>query len=291
VFSFELEDRVRALAPEFSPADFEAALWDLVWDAQISNDTFAPLRARRQTVKRGSRRRASNVVGGRWYLVASLLRADTNLTQQALARANMLLRRYGIVSREAALAERIPGGFGPIYKALSAMEEAGRVRRGYFVEELSAAQFAHVGSVDRLRAASTDNDAQLCDDDLSIIAAADPANPYGTLLPWPRSARDEQARARRVAGAWLILIRGQPLLYVGPNGRQLITLAGTDDVGEDALLLAFAALGRLPRSGRRRLLTIERVDGVPVSKSPHLARLKACGFESDYRGLTRSLGG
>ncbi len=291
MFSFELEDHVRARAPDFGPADFEAALWDLVWESQISNDTFAPLRAQRRTAQRASRRRASNLAGGRWSLVANLLRPEINPTQQALARANMLLRRYGIVSREAGLAERIPGGFGPIYKALSAMEETGRVRRGYFVEELSAAQFAHVGSVDRLRAVTADNDAPLSEDDVLIIAAADPANPYGTLLPWPRSTADEQPRLRRVGGAWLILVRGRPVLYVGPNGRQLSTIGGTDGGDEDALSLAFSALARLPRAGRRRLLTVERVDGVPVNQSPHLAQLKACGFESDYRGLTRSLAG
>ena len=166
------------------------------------------------------------MAGGRWSRVDSLLDPKVSDTERAVARANMLLERYGVVSREAALAEAVPGGFGPIYKVLSAMEESGRVRRGYFIEGLSAAQFARPGIVDRLRDMRTENETLIgaTVEDIQYLSVIDPANPWGVLLPWPESGSlGATTKIRRVAGAWLLLGAGKPLLYVSANGRQLIS--------------------------------------------------------------------
>ena len=145
---------------------FETALWDLVWDGLITNDTFAPLRGlgagARKPGRRASTVRGSLLAGGRWSLVAALQApadgadAPARNTERLLARVQMLLERYGIVSREAVAAENLLGGFGPLYRVLKQMEESGRVRRGHFVEGLSGAQFALPGAVERLRAERLD---------------------------------------------------------------------------------------------------------------------------------------
>jgi ATP-dependent Lhr-like helicase len=171
------------------------------------------------------------------------------------------------------------------------MEEAGRVRRGYFVENLSGAQFARPGAVDRLRAARAPIDADpsdLRESDVRSLPAIDPANPFGALLPWPATGAGEATRARRVPGAWVILVQGRPLLFVGPGGRQLLTFPET--LGDEyAFELALRALHRLPRGTRRGALVVEKVDGVPVRESVHFERMRRSGFESDYRGLAASL--
>ena len=116
--------------------------------------------------------------------------AATEATERLLAQARMLLERYGVLSREAVAAEDLPGGFGPLYKVLKQMEEVGQVRRGYFIEGLSGAQFALPAAIERLRAARLDEPPLDGFDpaDVRILAAIDPANPYGALLPWPEVA-------------------------------------------------------------------------------------------------------
>jgi ATP-dependent Lhr-like helicase len=290
-FLTELEDRVNASVSGHTAAEFRGALWDLVWAGQITNDTCAPLRSLGRTAKGGRRRRrglVDRLAGGRWSLVGSLVPSDPNPTAQAVARAGLLLERYGVVSREAALAEELPGGFAPLYKVLKEMEDTGRVRRGYFVEGLSGAQFSHPGAVDRLRAArpeAEERDRPVTVDDVVMLAAVDPANPYGTLLDWPEAARAEQAKPRRVAGAWVLLARGRPVLYVAPRGRRIISFPGTIRAEDGALAAALAALRQLPRSGRRGLLVIEKIDGVAAADSTLLPEFRAAGYQLDYRGL------
>ena len=314
---------------------FDAALWDLVWDGLVTNDTFAPLRALaagkgkgagaggrlggRTGPGRGGRHTArahasaglrggfgrgggvgmaGGLAGGRWSLVADL-GADDDITdtERVLFSARLLLERYGVVSREAVAAEGIPGGFGPLYKMLKELEEGGQVRRGHFVEGLSGAQFALPGAVERLRAAREDEQPMdgYTEDDVRILAAADPANPYGTLLDWPASAAGtpEQPQTRgngvarqspkRSAGAWLILVAGKPVLYLAANGRQLLSFPASLTAGGRELALAAAALHRIP-SGRKRLL-IQHIDGEPALESPLRDTLLAAGFESDYDAL------
>jgi ATP-dependent Lhr-like helicase len=287
-FLVELELAVQNAHPEAAAQDFRAALWDLAWAGRITNDTFAPLRSLGRAAPEGPRARRRigyALAGGRWSRVEDLTDPTVTDTERTLARATMLLDRYGVVSRETALAESLPGGFGPVYRALRAMEEAGRVRRGYFVEGLSGAQFAQDGVIDRLRAARPE-DAEgepPGEGDTLLLPAVDPSNPYGAILPWPQTA-DPEARPRRVPGAWLVLVRGRPALYLAPGGRHLFTFPSPE--GTDALGAAFQALHRLPGNRKPRLLTVERVDGLPVRESPHHDRLHRSGFRSDYRGLT-----
>jgi len=287
-FLFEIEDAVRSEPAALTAEEFNAALWDLVWSGRITNDTFAPLRAlgHKASRSRGRRRAGSaSPAGGRWSRVDPLTSKDVPDTERALALANMLLDRYGVVSREMAGAEELHGGFGAIYKVLATLEESGRVRRGYFVEGLSGAQFARPGSVDRLRAGRDPWDESGDLDEISYLPALDPANPWGSLLPWPPCGDDRKAaRPRRVAGAWLLLHQGRPVLYLGPNGRQLTSFPA--NLGDPAVRhAAFAALTKLPKAQRRGALVIEKIDARPVLESPLADELLAAGFVRDYRGL------
>jgi ATP-dependent Lhr-like helicase len=280
-FLMELAQAAETVEPAVRRDDFEAALWDLVWAGRITNDTFAPLRALAKGVTRSGTRRAGDIAGGRWSLVADL-GSQAEDTTRLLARARMLLERYGIVSREAAQAEALPGGFGPLYRVLKEMEAGGRVRRGWFCEGLSGAQFALAGALDRLRATRQD-EAPLDGfpaDQVLTLAALDPANPYGALVPWPATAGG--AAPRRAAGAWLVLVAGRPVLYVAAGGRQVLTFPGscTDQGGE--LALALTALHRLPH---RRRLAIRELDGIAAPGSPLREAVEAAGFVLDEQAL------
>ena len=288
-FLVDLEGAVRRVRPGLSRSDFEATLWTLVWRGLITNDSFAPLRALGAPARRAAGPGWS-LAGGRWSLVRDRVDASVSETERALGRAEMLLERYGVLSREAAVAEGLPGGFGPLYRVLRLLEEAGRVRRGYFVEGLSGAQFALPGAVERLRAVRPDPDAiaPAGPAEVRVLAAVDPANPYGALVPWPAPAAGCEARPRRVAGARVVLVRGEVLVYASPDGRHLLTF-GAAEADAATLPLAFAAVATLPRAGRRRPATVEQVDGVPVTQSRHRALLLAAGFEPDYRGLRPGL--
>ena len=281
-FAFELEAPIKHAMPDIQPSEIDALLWDLVWAGLITNDTFQPLISLRRS---GPRRRAAEFATGRWSLVSGLVSASSD-TARTVARANLLLERYGIVSREAVNGETLRGGFSPIYRALSAMEETGKVRRGYFVEGLSGAQFAQPGAVEQARAARSDTSpAEPTDDDVLCLAALDPANPYGTLLPWPAAQSP-----RRIPGAFVVLAQGEPVLYLGPQARALTTFEvpstlGNPEAQARLLALAFTALTRANPTGRRRSLRIERIDGVPARESPLRASLEAIGFRSDPRGL------
>ena len=281
-----------------------AALWDLVWAGRISNDTLTPLRALtrggrtahrprrappRARATSGSRARGPARGGppetaGRWALLPAL---DTDPTRRAHATAERLLDRHGVVTRGAVVNERVPGGFAAVYRVLSAFEDSGRCRRGYFVGGLGAAQFGTAGSVDRLRTY-----AEPAPHPVAItLAATDPANPYGAALPWPdRSAPaidGEPAgghRPGRKAGALVVLVEGAPVLYVERGGRTLLTW--TDD--EDTLTRAAVSLAEAARRGALGRLSVERADGEPLLGSgptPLRAALQAAGFVSTPRGL------
>jgi len=286
-FLVELEDAVRPRFPATGTGEWDAAIWDLVWAGVVTNDTLAPLRALGTTRRQGSRHRGARpLAGGRWSLVSQIADPEVSPTARSVALAEVLLERYGILSREAATAEALPGGFGPLYRVLSEMEDGGRVRRGYFVEGLSGAQFARPGTVDRLRAAGARLPGDREDEDslVRVLAAADPANPWGALLPWPETARPAEARPRRVPGAWVILADGLPALYLGPGRRHLLTFPQTAQA-EDRLQRALSALAALPERLRRGSLTIERIDGEPAADSPLAELMLGQGFMRDYRGL------
>ena len=286
-FLSDLQHLVAEVHPARPGAEFREALWDLVWAGQISNDTFQPLRGIGAPRRRGRTmgRGGNGLAGGRWFLLNQLVNPSVSATERLMARAECLMERYGVVSREAAYCESLVGGFSGLYQVLKAMEDTGRVRRGYFVEGLSGAQFGQTGVIDRLRACRPDDAADFRDaHELMVLAAVDPANPYGALLAWPETDHPASIRPKRVAGAWVFLADGLPVLYAAPNGRHLLTFQRGRRGDSAALEQALTALRGLPRNGRR-LPLIEKVDGLPVLESPMLDRLLAAGFRRDYRGL------
>ena len=250
------------------------ALWDLVWAGEVTNDTFAPLRAigggRGRKSTRPGRARMPRLAQpravGRWSLTADLRAGMPAPTERLHAIAGALLQRHGVLTREAVLAEGTPGGFAGIYPVLRAMEESGRIRRGYFVDGLGGSQFALPGAVDRLRG--------LRDPDGRIVAlaATDPANPYGVVIPWPASP----GRPARAAGAYVVLESGELKLFLERGGRSLLTF-GAVDVGHLAALAAVAiAVGRVE---------VLKVDGASIHDSGLLPALREAGFKSTPRGM------
>jgi ATP-dependent Lhr-like helicase len=190
-----------------------------------------------------------------------------------------MLERYGILTREQALAEGVPGGFSAIYPELSQLETLGVARRGYFVEGLGGAQFALPGAVERLRAGKTAADGDRAP---IVLAAVDPAQPYGAALAWPKSD-DSARRPARVAGAYVVLAGGEPVLYVERGGRGLQTLVAADD---PRLEPALGALVDEVRRGRIKRLALEKVDGEPAGGSRLGPALVALGFQEGPRRLT-----
>ena len=270
-------------------ATLSAALWDLVWAGRVSNDTLTPLRAltRSGTATHRTRRpppRAGRPIrtgppetAGRWALLPAL---DTDATRRAHATAERLLDRHGVVTRGAVMSERVSGGFAAVYKVLSAFEDSGRCRRGYFVAGLGAAQFGTAGAVDRLRTfAEVPPDAKPT---AVALAATDPANPYGAALPWPPG--DGGHRPGRKAGAIVVLVDGLLTLYVERGGRTLLTW--TDE--PDLLGPATASLAEAARRGSLGRMTVERADGEQLlgsGSTPLREALQAAGFVATPRGL------
>ena len=270
------------------------ALWDLVWAGEVTNDTFAPLRALRwRRPARDPRRRPARLdvtrtAGGGGSLVAGArgrrgdgaAPAPADLTAQLHAWTMALLERHGVLTREAVVAEGVPGGFSGVYPILRALEEAGRVRRGYFVEGLGAAQFALPGAVDRLRAV---RDVEPAAPLVHLLAATDPASPYGAALPWPRRGDEDRRPFQRAAGAYVVVVDGVAALYLERGGTTLQTLPAADD--PNVAQLALSSLSVLVADGRLKELVIARVDGVPVGQSPWRDRLLEAGFTPGYRGV------
>ncbi|WP_435820816.1 Lhr family helicase [Micromonospora chersina] len=283
-----------------------AAVWDLVWAGHLTNDTLAPLRAAlggggahrsRPTAPRTRYRRPGRValpsrggpptVAGRW---SRLPDRDLDPTKRAAALADLLLERHGVVTRGAVMAEQVTGGFAAVYPVLSALEERGAARRGYFVEGLGAAQFAVPGAVDRIRALADPADGSRGRGGPTVVlAATDPANPYGAALPWPDRVVDSGDgaapatghRAGRKAGALVVLVGGDLVLYVERGGRTILSF--TDDT--DALAAAGKALADAVHSGALGAISVERADGEAVHSSPLRDALTAAGFRATPRGL------
>jgi ATP-dependent helicase Lhr and Lhr-like helicase len=282
------------------------ALWDLVWATEVTNDTFAPLRAlrwprsgagRRSGAPTGAKPRFASAArmgppeaAGRWSLVSDALATAVALrggsqptdTERRHAQALRLLDGYGVVTRDTVAAESLPGGFSAVYPILREMEERGRVRRGYFIEGLGGAQFCVPAALDRLRAERADPGGDPDPSAALILAAADPANPYGASLTWPRWSDEDRRPLTRSAGAYVVLVEGEPVIYLGSGGKSVETLPAFGDEGKAAL--ALNSLRQLLADGRLRTLQIERVDGVSVNDSPHAAALAEAGFRRSYRG-------
>jgi ATP-dependent Lhr-like helicase len=257
------------------------ALWDLVWAGEVTNDAWQPLRAPRRygtpkterRPRRFARRRAvaPTATQGRWSLTERLFTEP--VSRRSLA--ELLLERQGIVTRDGVRAEGIPGGYGAVYSELRALETLGLCRRGYFVEGLGGAQFALGGAVERLRELRPREGEE---PRVLVLAAADPAQPYGAAIPWPKRAT---GRAARVAGATVVLLGGEAVLFVERGGKTLLPLR---EPGDDWLRVALAALvEHTRRAGRRRRLAVERFDGQPVAESPVMPILLEAGFVAGPR--------
>jgi ATP-dependent Lhr-like helicase len=284
----------------FEPAELQEGLWDLVWAGEVTNDAFAPLRAPRLTLARqqraahqparrfGRRRRpTAPAIQGRWSLTGALFADAPAHGPRMRALAEVMLERYGIVTRETVLAEGVPGGFAALYGELVNLETLGTARRGYFVEGLGGAQFALGGAVERLRGLRTDEPVGPL-----VLAATDPANPYGASLPWPKREGDASGRRpSRVPGAYVVTIDAEPVLYVERGGKGLVALReplGSDGEPADWLADALGALADEVHRGRIGRIGVERFDGEPVVGSVVGALLIEAGFRQGPRKLTLS---
>jgi len=324
----EIHDRIRELLAERGASFFDDiaktiggfrpevlnALWDLVWAGELTNDTLAPLRSMRREKKKskGRRSRASRIprsasrafrsrrtekspgAEGRWSLLVPPGTESPSTTEKQTALAAQLIERYGVLTREMVAAEGVVGSFSGLYPILKAMEEAGKIRRGYFVAGLGAAQFAAPGAEDRLRDmerlvetanfkpdrsefGSEDSE----DDGLLIIAATDPANPYGSAIKWP--ATKSSARPQRVAGAKVLMHRGQLLGYVGRTGMTLMTfLPSTEPERENATRALMDCFRKLAEQGEVVYLT--KVDSVTPRESDINEALMDAGFVPSAKG-------
>jgi ATP-dependent Lhr-like helicase len=258
------------------------ALWELVWAGEATNDAWTPLRAARRyaapaprpsaRTRRFSRRRSDGATAtqGRWSLTERLFAG----TPDRRALAELLLERQGIVTRDGVRAEGIAGGYSAVYGELKALETLGVCRRGYFVEGLGGAQFALGGAVERLRELRPREDDE---PEPLVLGAADPAQPYGAALPWPKRAG---ARAARVAGAQVVLLGGEAALFVERGGRSLVPLREPDDAW---LRPALAALVEHVRRGGAKRLAVERFDGDPVVETELMPLLVEAGFVAGPR--------
>jgi ATP-dependent Lhr-like helicase len=216
-------------------------------------------------------------VAGRWALTPP---REPDPTRRTHARTEAFLERHGVLTRGALETERVTGGFSGIYKVLRLMEDSGQVIRGYVVEGLGAAQFAARGAVDRLRALS-DTSGGRRKQDAIVLAATDPAQPYGAALPWPAPVGETRHRPARKAGALVVLVDGVPALYVERGGRSLLSF--TDE--EETLRAAAAALSRAVREGWLGQLAVERADGEHALTSALAGILREAGFRATPKGL------
>jgi ATP-dependent Lhr-like helicase len=296
-------NQMRSAAPGSNDDEILAALWDLVWAGEVTNDSLAPLRAvvaGAKTKSTKSTSRSSRIGGrprpgrlnrigppagqGRWSLVAPLLATTAHPTEASYAQALQLVERYGVVTREGVLAEGITGGFANVYGVLKVLEERGQVRRGYFVDGLGAAQFAVPGAVDRLRAARETPDPLLHPEDVPapiVLATTDPANPYGATLPWPAT----DGRPARNTSSLVVLRAGKLLAWFDKRGHHLVTFPDTlADTSWAAALMALVPNGRI-KSIEVRKVNGDTLTGPDVPEG-FVEILRAAGFADGYRGMT-----
>ncbi|MGC4066634.1 MAG: helicase-related protein [Polyangiaceae bacterium] len=266
------------------PPDVLTTLWELVWAGEVTNDTLYPLRSLARGEPSAQRRAGRTVKAlpgseGRFSL---LYYEPVSETERRLALVERLLLRHGILVREAIKAEGIAGGFSGIYEVLKAMEDNGRVRRGYFVEGLGAAQFVQPGLEERLRGergGRTDGQALL-------LASSDPASPFGLSLPWPPT---EGARPMRAAGANVVIgADGRLLAWIARRESSVLTFFREPEPEreEDARMVA-TTLRRAIERGERRAYLVTRIDGEEAERTVLGRALIAAGFHATSRGLLK----
>jgi ATP-dependent Lhr-like helicase len=283
------------------PAESLAALWSMVWAGEVTNDTLEPLRsiAREASVTSGRDRMRTRGLAsppgrgalpgseGRWSLRQAQREDAPSDTERRAALARALLERYGVLTREAVQAEGVLGGFSAVYDVLKAMEDGGRVRRGYFLAGRGATQFAVPGADDRLRALRDASEAPKA----IVLAAVDPANPYGAALPWPGRSEgdDETRRPQRAAGALVVLHDGSLVGWLGRGGEALLTFLPPEEPGRGAAAGALArALGDLVDSGERRAMLLTSIDGEAAGKARIGTALHEAGFRVGSEGWMRT---
>ena len=258
------------------PDDVANALWDLVWCGVMTSDSIGALRAftRKRHSRPTSRRQLPSTTpthgAGRWYLTETLLTFTPSPEERALATIDTLLDRYGIITRDVVLAEGVTGGFTGMYAALSSLEDIGRVRRGYFVDGLGAAQFGLPGAIDRLRTPYESG--------LVVLAATDPASPFGSVIPWPET----DGRPTRTAGARVAIENGSLVAWMDSSGRRACIFS-------DDLLQVAAAINSLARVHGRASLS--HIGTRSVHDHELAAGLLGHGFVSGYKGFTLSPSG
>jgi ATP-dependent Lhr-like helicase len=280
------------------PQETVDAIWDLVWKGLLTNDTLHALRAFASPPERTrrpgrhatfrSRRLIPPSAEGRWTVVPS---PASSTTAWATSMAHQLLARHGIVTRDITAVEQLPGGFSAMYPVLRRLEETGRIRRGYFVAGLGAAQFAQPGAIDLLRDARDDRDEVVT----VTISATDPANPYGVLIPWPirleadgSPSASRSGQATRTAGSRVVIVNGRCAAWIGRGDRQLVTGLPDDEPERSRLGRAMArelvALAHRAPEGRRGWL-IEEINGKPAIEDRASQFLLEAGFAATSMGL------
>ncbi len=265
------------------------ALWDLAWAGEVTNDTPGALRAflasrgprseRRPRVGPfRSRRQVPPSAVGRWSLTP-VAPDPPSPTERMKALAEQLLARHGVLTRDAVAFEELPGGFSAVYPVLRALEEAGRVRRGYFVAGLGGLQFAHAGALERLRQRPGPANEE---PRAVVLAATDPANPYGAALPWPRGTA---ARLQRAAGAHVVLVQGALAVFLTGNGREVVPLL--PEAEPDRAAVAGAAAQALAAwaaaTGRHALGWAS--PGTSLAEGPLAPALASAGFVRSGPGV------
>jgi ATP-dependent Lhr-like helicase len=284
------------------PGETLEALWSLVWKGMLTNDGMAALRAycerpaatsrkparrvNQQAVFR-SRRTTPPTAQGRWALNGAALAMDRSATEWSHAIALQLLTRYGVVFRETAHAENLPGGFSAIYDVMKALEESGKIRRGYFAADLGATQFALPAAVDLLRSLRVQQDPDRVE--MVQLAATDPANPYGSLMRWP-AAPDAGSSLTRSVGARVILCDGALVAYLrrGNPNLQVFLPEEEPQRSQMARSLAEFLVGRVQEHedvhGRGGLL-ITTINGVAVAEHWMARFLLDAGFTAGAMGF------
>lgn len=293
------------MAAQPSQAEVAQAVWDLVWQGRVTSDTWSPLRAlsgvraparsrpartprhRRQiegwvpvwtpvkAVPASGARFGDAALAGRWSLLGA---EPAGPTARMLTLVENQFDRYGVISRGVAVAEQVPGGFPAQMPVLRRMEEAGRVLRGRFVIGLGAAQFADKDCIDRLRELAQAPPGE----PLAVaLSASDPANPFGWLLPWPPNPAG--IRPARRGGAMVVICNGGLVCYLGQSGRQLLTFVEESEAAAGWLAGALGALAAALGRGKRRMFTLEEVDGAPAA-GPVADALSAAGFSRVPKG-------
>jgi ATP-dependent Lhr-like helicase len=286
------------------PGETLEALWSLVWQGLLTNDGMAALRAycerpstssrkpprriNQQAVFR-SRRTTPPTAQGRWVLNAAAFAEGRSATEWSHAIAQQLLTRYGVVFRETAHAENLRGGFSAIYDVMKALEESGKIRRGYFAADLGATQFAMPAAVDLLRSLRVQQDPERVE--ILQLAATDPANPYGALMRWP-AAPDEGSSLTRSVGARVILYDGALVAYLRRGNPNLQVFLPEDEPQRShvtqrlAEFLVERVQGERGEDDAGRVgMLIATVNGIAVAESAMARALLDAGFAAGAMGF------